>query len=209
MTLVAGMGFYAYMLGNILWLYYVWQWSLLLAGLAVAPGALVAALVAARAGKLADRFGYRVIAVPGALIWASAYVWYATRVGVEPAFLTEWLPGQVLSGIGVGATLPILGSAAVAAVPGGRFAAASSIVSSARQLGGVLGVSILVVIVGTPAAATIEPRLREGWIFTAVCFAVAAVGSLLLRREREVTEHIAKGGHEISMRANPRNASQP
>ncbi len=189
MTLVAGMGFYAYMLNNILWLYYVWHWSLLLAGLAVAPGAVVAALVAARLGKVADRRGYRVIAVPGALIWAGAYVWYATRVGSQPAFFSEWLPGQVLSGIGVGATLPILGSAAVAAVPGGRFATASSVVSSARQLGGVVGVSILVVIVGAPAAATIEPRLRDGWIFTAVCFAVAAAGSLLLRREHHVAEH--------------------
>ena len=189
MTLVAGMGFYAYMLNNILWLYYVWHWSLLLAGLAVAPGAIVAALVAARLGKVADRYGYRVIAVPGALIWAGAYVWYAARVGAEPAFFSEWLPGQVLSGIGVGATLPILGSAAVAAVPGGRFATASSVVSSARQLGGVLGVAILVVIVGAPVAATIEPRLRDGWIFTAACFAVAAAGSVLLRRESQVVEH--------------------
>ena len=183
-TFVAGMGFYAYLLNNILWLHYVWGWSLLLAGLGVAPGAVVAAAISGPLGRIADERGYRVIAVPGALIWAGAYLWYVTQVGSHPAFLSEWLPGQVLSGIGVGATLPILGSAALGAVPGGRYATASSIVSSARQLGGVIGVAILVAIVGTPTAATILPRLQHGWIFTAACFAVAAAGSALLRRER-------------------------
>ena len=182
-TFVAGVGFYAYLLNNILWLHYVWGWSLLLAGLAVAPGAVVAAAVAGRLGRVADERGYRVIAVPGALVWAGAYLWYATQVGTEPAFLSEWLPGQVLSGIGVGATLPILGSAALAAVPGRRYATASSVVSSARQLGGVIGVAVLVAIVGAPTSTTLTASLRDGWIFTAACFLVAAVGSGLLRRE--------------------------
>src|SRR5512146_510781 len=137
---VAGLGFYAYLLGNVLWLHYVWGWSLLRAGCALAPAAVVAAAVAGPLGRLADVHGHRVIAVPGAIVWASAYVWYATQVGTHPAFLSQWLPGQVLSGVGVAATLPILGSAALAAVPGGRYAAASAVTSSARQLGGVLGV---------------------------------------------------------------------
>ena len=183
-TFVAGIGFYAYLLNNILWLHYVWGWSLLLAGLAVAPGAVVAAAVAGRLGRIADERGYRVIAVPGALVWAAAYLWYATQVGSEPAFLSEWLPGQVLSGIGVGATLPILGSAALAAVPGGRYATASSVVSSARQLGGVIGVAVLVAIVGAPTSTTLTASLREGWILTAACFLVAAAGAGLLRREQ-------------------------
>src|SRR5205085_6299950 len=137
-----------------------------------------------RLGGLADRRGYRLIAVPGALIWAGAYFWYATRVGPHHAFSSQWLPGQVLSGIGVGATLPILASAALAAVPGGRYATASSVVSSARQLGGVIGVALLVVLVGTPSSATLATRLRHGWFFSAVCFLAVAAGSLLLRRER-------------------------
>ncbi len=90
----------------------------------------------------AERHGYRPFVVPGALVWAGAYLWYHEQVGLEPAFWSEWLPGQVLSGIGVGATLPLLGSAALAAVPGGRYATASAVVSSARQLGGVLGIAL-------------------------------------------------------------------
>ena len=100
--MVAGFGFYAYLLTNILWLTYVWRYDVFTAGLALVPGALVAAVVAARLGPLAERHGYRAFVVPGAVVWAGAYVWYHQRVGLEPAFWSQWLPGQVLSGIGVG-----------------------------------------------------------------------------------------------------------
>ena len=179
-TMVAGMGFYAYLLTNILWLQYVWGYSVLEAGLALVPGALVAAVTAAVLGEVAQKHGYRWVIVPGAIVWCAAYLWYAVAVDPTPAFLSQWLPGQVLSGIGVGATLPVLGSASLAAVPGGRFATASAVLSSTRQLGGVLGVSVLVVIIGTPTPATVVDSLPHGWLFCAGCFAACAVGTLLL-----------------------------
>lgn len=181
LTVVAGMGFYAYLLTNILWLQYVWGYSIFEAGLALVPGALVAAVVAGVLGDLAQKYGFRVIVIPGAIVWCAAYLWYARVVDPTPAFLTQWLPGQILSGIGVGATLPILGSATLFAVPGGRFATASAVVSSARQLGGALGISMLVVIIGTPTPANTVDVLRNGWIFCAVCFAVTAAGAFFLR----------------------------
>jgi NTE family protein len=181
-TVVAGFGFYAYLLTNILWLQYVWGYDVLQAGLALVPGALVAAVVAARLGPLAERHGYRWFVVPGALVWAGAYVWYHQRVGLQPAFWAEWLPGQILSGIGVGATLPLLGSASLAQVPGGRYATASAVSSSARQLGGVLGIAILVVILGDPTPATAVAAFRNGWVLSIVAFAVVAVLALPLGR---------------------------
>ncbi|MDA8435151.1 MAG: DHA2 family efflux MFS transporter permease subunit [Actinomycetales bacterium] len=186
-TIVAGMGFYAYLLCNILWLQYVWGYTVLAAGLAVVPGALVAAVLAAVLGPVAEKRGYRLVIVPGAIVWALAYVWYATKVPVTPDFLASWLPGQVLSGIGVGATLPILGSAALAAVPGGRFATASAVNSSARQIGAVLGIAILVIIVGNPAgtsAAVLVDSLRHGWVFSSVAFVLTAVVALFLGKVR-------------------------
>ena len=193
-TVLAGLGFYAYLLTNILWLQYVWGYDVLRAGLALVPGALVAAVVAARLGPLAERVGYRVLVVPGALVWAGAYLWYHQMVGLEPAFWAEWLPGQVLSGIGVGATLPLLGSAALAAVPGGRYATASALVSSARQLGGVLGVSILVLIVGNPTGPGVVAALRDGWMLSIVAFVLVAlvalpIGKVAARSDDEDVEH--------------------
>jgi NTE family protein len=187
-TVSAGMGFYAYLLTNILWLSYVWGYSVLRAGLALVPAALIAAVVAAVLGPVAARRGYRSFIVPGALIWASSYVWYATQVGVTPAFLTQWLPGQVLSGIGVGMTLPLLGSATLAAVPGGRYATASAVASSTRQMGGVLGIALLVVIIGTPTPATSVESFRHGWWMSVACFAAVAVVSMFLGRIQPASE---------------------
>jgi EmrB/QacA subfamily drug resistance transporter len=188
-TIVAGMGFYAYLLTNILWLQYVWGYSVVVSGLAVVPGALVAAVLASLLGPVAQRRGYRTVIVPGAIVWALAYVWYLTRVEVSPDFLGAWLPGQVLSGIGVGATLPVLGSAALAAVPGGRFATASAVNSSARQIGAVLGIAILVAIVGTPTLTTTVDSLRRGWAFTACCFVATAVIALFVGKVADPTAH--------------------
>ena len=177
-TVLGGAGFYAYLLTNILFLRYVWGYSVLTAGLALVPGALVAAVAAAVLGPVAQRHGYRWVVVPGALVWMLAYVWYYARVGPQPDFLGQWLPGQVLSGLGVGATLPVVGSAALAAVPGGRYATASAVVSSARQVGGVLGIALLVIIIGTPTPATAATDIPHGWLLSIAVFAGAALVAL-------------------------------
>ncbi len=51
-------GFYALLLGNILFLTEVWRYSLLQAGFAVTPGALMAAIAAAAGGRLVEQFGF-------------------------------------------------------------------------------------------------------------------------------------------------------
>lgn len=193
-TVAAGFGFFAYLLTNILWLQYVWGYSVIQAGLALVPAAIVAAIVASRLGPFAARHGYRWFIVAGALIWAGAYLWYHQMVGVTPQWWRQWLPGQILSGIGAGAVLPMLGSAALVAVPGGRYATASAFVSSARQLGGVLGVSILVVVVGDPTPATVVGSLRDGWLLSILAFLAVAAVALALGRPTEVEESAADAG---------------
>ena len=187
-TVAGGLGLYCYLLAHILWLHYVWQYSLLRAGLAVAPGAVVAALVSVPAGRVAERFGPRVVVVPGALIWSGAYVWYATRVGLHPDFVGQWLPGQILSGIGVGATLPVASAGGLATVPAGRYATASAVNSSARQFGGVLGIAILTVFISHATIFTFADEVRHGWELAAGSFAVAAVAALFFGRIRESGE---------------------
>ena len=124
----------------------------------------------------------------------AAYAWYYAQTGLEPDFLRVWLPGQVLSGIGAGAVLPLLGSAALASVPGGRYATASAVVSSSRQIGGVLGIALLVVIIGTPAPATAADDLRPGWLFAAGCFALCAAAAAVIGRISEPRVEAADGG---------------
>ena len=183
LTIVAGAGFYGYLLTHVLFLNYVWRYNLLQTGLAVAPAALVAAVVAAVLGRIADRRGHRLIIFFGALIWAGSLLWYLKRVEIHPDFLGAWLPGQLLQGLGVGATLPLLGSAALARIAkGGSYATASAVVSSCRQLGAVIGVALLVVLIGTPARSEFVDALRRGWVMAAICFVAVALGAVFLGR---------------------------
>ncbi|UNK71485.1 DHA2 family efflux MFS transporter permease subunit [Microbacterium sp. H1-D42] len=195
-TLVAGVGFFAYMLGNVLWLQYVWQYTILEAGLALVPGALVAAVVAGLLEPVAARFGYRWIISAGFVIWALGYVWYVNAVGTTPDFMGEWLPGQIISGIGVGATLPLLAASTLATQPGGKFATASAVISSARQIGGTIGVALLVVILGTPTAATVVQDLRDGWTMSIIAFAAGAVITLFLGRVSHQSDAVVEVADE-------------
>ena len=189
LTIIAGAGFYGYLLTHVLFLNYVWRYNLLETGLAVAPAALVAAVVAAVLGRIADERGHRVIIFFGALIWAGSLLWYLNRVHIHPDFLGAWLPGQLLQGIGVGATLPLLGSAALARIAkGGSYATASAVVSSCRQLGAVIGVALLVVLIGTPARNEFVEALRRGWVMAAVCFVAVALGAVFLGRTGHVSD---------------------
>jgi hypothetical protein len=68
--------------------------------------------------------------------------------GTEPAYVTQWLPGLFLSGIGVGMVLPSLSGAAVAGLPAAQYAVGSAVNQATRQLGSVLGVAVTVLLVG-------------------------------------------------------------
>lgn len=183
-TLVYAMGFFAMLLGNILFLTGVWRYSILRAGLAVTPGPLVVALVSGPAGKLATRFGFRRVLIPGFAVFAAGLAWYATQVGARPAFLSKWLPGTLVSGLGIGLTFPVLGAAAVASLHSSRFAVGSAVNQTSRQVGGALGVAMLVAILGpttTPVLAF--GHFRHLWAFSAGMAVLAGIITALLRRQ--------------------------
>jgi EmrB/QacA subfamily drug resistance transporter len=187
-TLIYAMGFFAMFLCSALFLTNVWQYSTIKAGLAIAPGPATAGLVGALAGRLADRWGQRVLLVPGQLLFATGVIWLATSVDSTPAFLTLWLPAFVLTGIGVGLSLPSLSSAAVAALPPGRLATGGAVNNTARQVGAVLGVAILIAIVGRPGGAGALEAFRNGFLFCAACALTCSAIALALGRVRVLAQ---------------------
>ena len=62
----------------------------------------------------------------GFLFFAGGLVWYALRVGLAPAYLSEWLPATLITGLGIGLTFPVLSAAAVSRLSGAPPSAVTS-----------------------------------------------------------------------------------
>jgi EmrB/QacA subfamily drug resistance transporter len=178
------LGFYALLLGNILFLTQVWGYSVLTAGFAVTPGPLMAAVWAPIGGRLSDRFGQRVVALPGGLLFAAGTLLIAARVGGEPHYVSDFLPATVLTGAGVGLSFAAWSSAAVAELPPARFATGSAISACLRQVGAVLGIAVLIAVLGAADPAHPLEAFRDTWRLEALGAFAAAAAALGLGRVR-------------------------
>jgi EmrB/QacA subfamily drug resistance transporter len=177
--IVFAAAFYAKILIDVLFLTSIWHYSVLTAGAAMTAGPLITAILAAPSGRLAGRYGTAPIAAGGAVVYALGCAWYALNAGSMPDYLGQWLPGAALTGVGIALAFPSLTSAAVMALPAGRYATGSALNASARQLGGVLGIAIAISIIGSSATASHGDFVRA-WTYAAISAALSAGVALAL-----------------------------
>jgi EmrB/QacA subfamily drug resistance transporter len=206
MTILAAAGFYGYTLTNVLFLTGVWKYSVLEAGLALTPGPFVAAAVAGPTSRLVQRIGHRPVLVAGGLIWGGAVLWFVERIGTTPAFLSEWLPGIILLGVGAGTLFPNLSGAAVASAPGESFATATGLNSVSRQVGAALGVALVIAIIGRPSPLGALAAFDNAWTFGAGCLIVAGLGCLLVGRLQGETSPSLSDAARTVLRVPPAGA---
>ena len=152
-TLVLGIAFGLMFLSFYLLFTGVWHYSQATAGLAATPGPLLATLVAAGLSQRFSKDHFHRPMLLGGLIFALSNTWLAMRVQLEPAYLTIWLPGQLLSGIAIGLMLPSIAAAAVSTLPQHQLGIGSAVNTALRQLGSSLGVALAVALVGSGYAA--------------------------------------------------------
>jgi EmrB/QacA subfamily drug resistance transporter len=172
--------FAANLLCAVLWLQQVWGASALRTGLEVAPGPLMVPVFAIIASLLIKRgVGIGVVASAGCLLSASGALIMLTSVGRDPAYASQLLPGWLVGGAGVGLALPTILSSATADLPPARAATGSAVVTMSRQVGSVLGVSLLVALLGIPVGYDATHRaFQSGWAACAVISVLAAVTAL-------------------------------
>jgi EmrB/QacA subfamily drug resistance transporter len=175
--------FGAMLLSAVLWEQDVWGWSALRAGLALAPGPLMVPLTAfGVTGRLVARRGPAFVLAAGSVIFAAGEAWWALAVTVQPNYVSGVLGGMLLTGIGVGLTLPTMMASGAAALPPHAFATGSAVINMLRQTGLVLGVAVLVAVLGTPETAQAAlTAFRHGWWLTAAISLAGAVPALALR----------------------------
>jgi EmrB/QacA subfamily drug resistance transporter len=189
--LVLSVGFYALLLGNVLFLTRIWGYSVLEAGFGVTPGPLAATVAAVIGGRLTERYGPRRLLVPATIMAAVGCLLYRSLTGVEPAYLSEWLPAQLVSGASFGMAFAALATASVMELPPNRLATGTALSSCARQIGAVLGIAGLVAVLGPAAPEDLPDRFDQAWLMMAAALGLSALIATRLPAGR--AEDIAAG----------------
>jgi MFS family permease len=193
-SLLFSTAFGAMLLSIVLWMQNVWGWSALHTGLAFAPGPLMVPIFSFLvAGRLIARFGPGRVIFVGSLIYAAGIVWWVLRAHLEPNYLGQVLPGTLMTGIGVGLTLPTFIAAGSASLPPASFATGSAVINMLRQVGFAVGVAVFVAVLGTPHRGTATLRgYQDAWTVIAGFAVLAAfAGLFVLRANRPAPAPVA------------------
>lgn len=124
------------------------------AGAAFVPMALIMAAIAPVAGVLARRIGTHVTVALGLTLNAAGLV-MVSFVGEHGHFM-DLMPAFVAFGVGSGFTMMPLNDAIIGVLPPGRAGAASAVMNAAREVSGLLGVTIVGAILTSRQAALLR-----------------------------------------------------
>jgi len=185
-TFSFSLSFIAMFFGLILFLVNVWGWSVLKAGFGVAPGPLIAALLAPRFGKLAGRIGQRPLIAAGGLLFAASGIYRLLFLDGNVNYFVDFALPLALSAPAVGMVFPQVTSAAAQALPADRIGVGGATTQAVRQFGGSLGVAMAIAFVGK---ATARDEVLAGfdriWILVVAGGVATTLFSLALRRNSQ------------------------
>lgn len=164
---------------------YVQGSSILRAGLQTLPLTLAMVVVSPYAGRLAARYGFRVVVTIGLALAGLGLLALGT-VHADTGYGNVWWRLAV-AGVGFALTMSPLTGAAIQAVSPQEGGLASGISSTTRQIGAVLGVAVLGAVVRTrqSGGASFETGLDSAFVTAgAVTLATAVFTGLWLARSR-------------------------
>jgi hypothetical protein len=190
-ALLFSAAFGAMLLSRVVWAQDVWHWSALVTGLSIAPGPIMVPICSFLvAGPLIARFGPGLVIAAGSTIFAAGVAWWALVAGLAPDYVGEMLGGILLTGIGVGLTLPTLVATGSASLPASSFATGSAVVNMFRQIGLAVGVAVLIAVLGSPQSpAAVLSAYQRAWVVTAgIALAGGIVGLALLTSRRRAAD---------------------
>jgi EmrB/QacA subfamily drug resistance transporter len=154
-------------------------------GLIFLPMTLTIMLVAGRAGKLVGRFGVRAV-LGGGLTMLSAGMFLLARIGASGSGVVYVMVPGLLTAAGIAMSIVPSTIAATQGARPGQAGLASGLVNTSRQIGGGLGLAILVTLATERsthligAGALVPQALTEGFrLAYLICGGLAAAAGLL------------------------------
>jgi EmrB/QacA subfamily drug resistance transporter len=142
----------------VLYLQQVAGWTALEAGLATLPTTVVMFLVSRPAGRLADRHGPRMFMGGGPLVAACGLV-LLERVGGDPSYVADLLPGLILFALGLSLTVAPLTATVLADADESNAGVASGVNNAIARVAGLLGVAAIGAVVAAQFSTALDSRL--------------------------------------------------
>lgn len=129
-------------------------------------------------GRVAEKIGVRVTCVTGSMVSAAGFYWLSQLAPGRDE--VQIIGGLVMGGVGLGLANGPSQSAAMGSVDHSRSGIASGVLSTCRYLGGIVGISILGLLLSAPASVESLAQYHRAILVFAGSFVVAAMVSLLL-----------------------------
>jgi EmrB/QacA subfamily drug resistance transporter len=174
---------------------YVLGYEPIEAGFAQLPIALSIIVFAGVASQIVTRAGYKTTTVVGLLVAAAGLVWFA-QVSAGGSFTADILGPSIVAGFGLAFAFVAATIAATSGVSGEQAGLASGLVNTSQQIGGALGLAVLIALstARTDAVEAAPPvALAEGYqagfLGGAGLAVLGALLCLLLLSSRESREH--------------------
>ena len=142
----------------VVYLQYVAGYSPVKAGMALLPITVLMLLLSARAGDLAQHIGPRRPMTAGPLVMAGGML-LLSRVGPGAPWLSDVLPGTVVFGLGLAATVAPLTTTVLAAADDRLSGVASGVNNAVARAAALLAVAVLPVAAGLTGDAFRDPAL--------------------------------------------------
>ncbi len=169
--------------------------SALGSGLMFLPLSATGAVAGPFAGRLTGRYGQRTVAVAGTALAAAGVLSLAL---ISPGSGVASLAWRfAIAGAGMGLMSTPLSSATIGALPAGSAGFAAAMYNSSRQIGGVLGVTLLGVIVASGHGFT--SGLRLAMLAAGLALIASAAASAILMPGRTAIAPAA-AGHALEPR---------
>jgi EmrB/QacA subfamily drug resistance transporter len=185
--LVAFAGLLAMFFFLTLYMQTVLGYSPIQAGAAYLPLTLGVGIAAGISSQLLARTGTRPVIIAGSLIAAGGVYWLS-RIPVDGTYLSDLLPGLLITSLGLGAMFVAVTTAANAGVPADKAGLAAALLNSSQQVGAALGLAIFTAIATSrtsdllashaPTAEALTSGFQRALLASSLFLAAAAVVGL-------------------------------
>jgi MFS family permease len=193
--------------GGLLTEWLSWRWVLL-------PVSLSIIVVAAMMTKLMPKIGQRIPLITGPVLITGALAWLST-VAASTSYLTGLLGPMLLYGIGTGMIFMPLTMIGVSDVAVSDTGAASGLLNTTQQMGGALGLSILVTVFGAATsgltgskASVLATGASTGFLAAAGFAAVSFIVVVAMIKPSQASGAPVMSGRDIDSGPAPATGSQ-